>query len=190
MRRVELSAPRERPSELRVEEDVESMVAWLDGEVPRSDALLRVGLITMSYAHDFPLRYLLGLEREDLDVASLTDPRFRRDRYPGLQPGLIDLLVWVDEGFEEWPPTDDQRAWLRANIHCQDPDPLTPFLAALLARGPRLVTSPDTDLPPFYVFDDRPMGQSSQPGMRWAMLAEPQRWSQMLPPPQSRICAE
>lgn len=137
LRRVDLLRPVDDSEMASVAADVDRFLAWLQREAPPAGrgAPVWVAVLTMAGEHDFPVRYLLETGRPDLAVVNLGDPRLRARGYPGLVPDQFDWFLFIPGPFRAWPPTEEERAWLRVNLLCQPGDPLDPFLDAVLARA-------------------------------------------------------
>ncbi len=199
LRRVDLLRPVDEPEIMQTQSDISAFLRWMDIQVPRDEHLKYMALVSMAYKHDYPTRYLLGLGRPDLVVVNLVDTRARERSYRGLCPADFDYLVFVDHGFQVWPPGREQREWLSTNIQCGERDPLSPFLGALLARERRLATwaqgqQPGGEraaLPPFYLLDPSDPGPGPagvEPHRVWPPLLRPASWSNLSAPAESRIC--
>ena len=130
LRRVDWLRPMDDESDHRIRADLDRLIEWYrEGE--RSGS---IAMVTMGTQHDYAARYHLSMALPGTEVVNLTDPRVRRAQYRSLHPGDFSVFIFLDGGFQSWPPTGSQMDWLRDNLRCEQQDPMDPFLSAVTAQ--------------------------------------------------------
>jgi len=140
----------------RVRSDLDRLVEWTKS----NDDDRPIALMTMGTQHDYAARYYLQMARPGIDAINLGDPRLRAARYRSLHPNDFGAFIFLDKGAESWPPSPTQRAWLRANLHCEAGDPFDAYVAAVLTRS----EASDEAFTPLTPAEPVPLG----PGQVWA----------------------
>jgi hypothetical protein len=161
LRRIEYLQPGVEEGSDSVQLDLDRMIAWMDERGEQRP----VALMTMGTKHDYAARYYLQMHRPSLEVVNLGDPRVRASRYRSLHPNDFGLFVFLDDGLQPWPPTEEQSEWLTENLHCTEDDPLNAFLGAVTARS----EGPEEG---FYPLTASPAGTLG-PGQVWSGAALP-----------------
>ena len=132
LRRIEYLQPAtSAQGHKRVRRDLDRLVEWAQSTGDDRP----IALMTMGTQHDYAARYYLQMARPGVDAVNLGDPRLRAARYRSLHPDDFGAFVFLDQGAEPWPPSAEQRAWLRENLRCEAGDPFDAFVAAVLARA-------------------------------------------------------
>ncbi len=141
LRRVDLLRPTDTPERARLRRDTVDFVDWLNKKHPPGGERIWIAAVSQGYGPDYAFRYWVGLQRPDVEVLNLSDPRARKLNYRGFTPNDFVALVYLSDGLAPWPPEMKDRAWFAHNLRCSEADPLDPFLNAVMSRLPVLVKS-------------------------------------------------
>lgn len=161
LRRIDLLRPMDTGADQRVVSDLDGLVSWMKTQKETRP----VALVTMGTQHDYAARYYLSMNLPGVEVVNLTDPRVRRLRYRSLHPDDFSVFIFLDEGFNNWPPDSEQTDWLRKNLQCSEDDPVDRFLGAVWNRDP-------VEQDGMYVLTSR-VGGELEAGQVWSGLSAP-----------------
>ena len=120
--------------------DADAFLAWLDTEVPRTDRLKQVGVLTPWGDDVYPaqaLRWYLALHRPDLSVVELSEHRYTEQDYPRLTPDQFAFVLRTDSSgrFLTWHGADAASVPLNPDRREQPPPALTRMLGRLAVRA-------------------------------------------------------